>query len=305
MTHRTLLLLAGTAALATAIPVTAQDIPYPQPDHGEVSHHEGPGHHRGYDDRAGQYDGAWEGEWADEDVWHGQWTGSYTDADGRRTEADYRGMWMGEQSFASEDGRMRAHDGHGWRERRGQRRHRGPRLGYSPQERAQWLSDCRYLMAGRGGYHDDGGDGGLVGGVLGAVIGGVAGNRIADGNRVLGTVVGAGLGGLAGAAIGSAIDGDGDGEISRDELWAAHYCDAYLRRYEMGAGSWGAAQPAMMVPVRSAPPRRHYRQRHCGACAQVEVVEEIVTLEEPAPRPAPPVAPVPLPEPQGKLTPIE
>jgi hypothetical protein len=139
--------------------------------------------------------------------------------------------------------------------------------------------------------------------LLGAVFGGIAGNRIADGNRTLGTIAGAGLGGLAGVAIGSVLDGDGDGELSRNEVWAARYCDAYLRRHELGGGEFARSQQVMMVPVAAAP--RHRRSRHhredCRSCREV-VTEEWVETERPAPRPRP--EPRPVPQPQGKLTPI-
>ncbi|MBH5321400.1 glycine zipper 2TM domain-containing protein [Erythrobacter sp. JGD-13] len=183
----------------------------------------------------------------------------------------------------SEDGRALTHDGRGgWREYPRSTAH-APGLGYTTAQRNQWLAECRYLMAGGGGYYDDrydrGPDGALIGGVLGAVAGGVAGNRIADGDRLLGTVVGAGLGGLAGSAIGSAVDGEGDyAEFDREELWAARYCDAYLARHEMGAG-YAYAQPMMLVPVRAAPMRRP----HCSQCAEEVIIEEeIIEIERTA-----------------------
>jgi len=287
MTHRILLLLASATVLVAATPAAGQD----NRNHGEATHHGEMDHHGASDSQSGQYDGEWEGEWAGQDTWHGEWSGTYTDGDGQSVEAEYRGVWTGG--------------------RRGHRRHHGPRLAYSAEERAQWLADCRFLMAGSSGYYaDDYGDGrddGLIGGLLGAVIGGAAGNRIAEDNRVLGTVVGAGLGGLAGVAIGSAVDGDGDGEVTRDELWVARYCDAYLRRYELGAGAWGQVQPMMIVPVAYSTPRRRPRHHNCGTCERSEAIEENSTIESPAPRPAarrPQPAPAPAPESQSELAPI-
>lgn len=146
------------------------------------------------------------------------------------------------------------------------------RLGYSLAEREQWLAECRLLMADAGGYRrreERDGNGALIGGVLGAVVGGVAGNRIADDNRLAGTLIGAGVGGLAGAAIGSLVDSDGDGEVDANELWAARYCDAYLRRYEMSASTaaYGYGQPTVVVqpvayPYQQAP---YYEVDSAGA----------------------------------------
>ncbi|WP_271079082.1 glycine zipper 2TM domain-containing protein [Aurantiacibacter sp. MUD61] len=255
------------------------------PLHGE--HHAA--HHGGqYTSHDGSYDGNWEGRWEAEDRWIGDWTGTYTDAQGRQVEAEYSGVWMGDAHFMSEDGRVLTHDGHGgWREHHRSNAH-APGLGYTTEQRNQWLAECRYLMAGGGGYYDDrydrGGNGGLIGGVLGAVVGGVAGNRIADGDRLLGTVVGAGLGGIAGAAIGSAVDGDGDyDDLDREELWAARYCEAYLARHEMGAG-YGYAQPMMMAPVRAVSMRRPT----CSRCEEEVIIEEeVVEIERPARRVVP------------------
>lgn len=335
MPHRYALLAASAAAISLSTPAMAQDDryagvpdiedalplgPLDQGHHGGGHHgggHHGDGHgdgHGQYDSADGSYDGEWQGRWDDEETWHGRWDGTYTDAEGRTIEAEYHGVWMGESRFISEDGHVLSHDGRGWREHRSRGGHHGrrgghgrgghgPRLAYSTEERNQWLSECQYLMSEP--YYDDynrgGGNGGLVGGLLGAVVGGVAGNRIADDDRLLGTVVGAGLGGLAGAAIGSVLDGDGDGEINRHELWAARYCEAYLQRYE-ASGAMAYAQPMMMVPVNYAPTRR--RSRDCSSCGgETVIVEEWVEIEE---RPQPRPRPRPAPRPQGsKLTPID
>ncbi|MGB3166301.1 MAG: glycine zipper 2TM domain-containing protein [Alteraurantiacibacter sp.] len=283
MPNRPALLVVSALSLGIAAPVAAQHhadhVPALEPVEGTV-----------YDDRyAGLYEGEWEGAWEDENTWHGEWTGTYTDAEGRAVDAAYRGVFIGEHRFVSEDGRMLSHDEHGWREHhRGG--HRGPRLAYTRAERNQWLMDCQYLMADGGGYYDDYGDydddnGALVGGLLGAVAGGIAGNRIGAGDRLLGTVIGAGVGGVAGAAIGSVLDGDGDGRFSRNELWAARYCEAYLRRHELGGGEFAYGQRVAMVPASSARRGHHHRQgEQCNVCREV-VTEEWVDIEAPAPRP--------------------
>ena len=299
MSTRSILLFASAAALCTSTPAIAQD------DRYAAAH--GDGHHGQSEQMDGRYDGAWQGHWGDEETWHGEWTGTYTDAQGRTVDATYHGVFRGEHQFISDDGHALSHDGHGWRESHGAShgRNRGPRLAYSAEERAQWLNDCQYLMADGGGYYEDdrGGNGGLLGGLLGAVVGGVAGNRIADGDRLLGTVVGAGVGGIAGAAIGSVLDGDGDGELSRNEIWAARYCEAYLRRHELGGGEFGYGQQIMVVPVATRTRSRH--RQECRSCREVEVVtEEWVEVERPAPRPRPRPAARPAPRPQGKLTPL-
>lgn len=316
MTTRPVLLLAGAAMLGVSAPAAAQQGHYDgrYESHGETSHAQ---HHEGgTEHHEGRYEGAWQGEWNDDNTWHGDWNGTYTDAEGRTVDANYTGMFHGERRFVSEDGHVLSHDGHGWREHHGGRHggghhsgQRGPRLAYSQAERDQWLVDCQYLMAGGSGYYDDDrdADGGLIGGLLGAVVGGVAGNRIADGDRLLGTAVGAGLGGLAGAAIGSILDGDGDGELSRDEVWASRYCEAYLRRHELGGGEFAYGQRMMMVPVATRA-RRGHGHRHdenCRTCREV-VTEEWVEVEtvRPRPRPRPRPTPRPAPRPRGKLTPL-
>lgn len=240
-------------------------------------HHREAPHTVGHD---AAYDGGWDGEWVDPAHFQGAWEGTYHgDARPRRA----------------------SHD--------------GPLLAYSPAEREQWLADCRILMADGGGYDDRyyhrerGPDGRVIGGVLGAVVGGVVGNRVADGSRLGGTLIGAGLGGLAGAAIGSAVDRDGDrySEYSRDELWAARYCEAYLRRYELGGGIGFQGYTQPMMVVQAAPAAPHYRQRrrasHCGECRRVVTEEEIeVEVEEaPAPR-ARRSVPRPAPEPGKRIS---
>jgi hypothetical protein len=162
----------------------------------------------------------------------------------------------------------------------------GAAFAYPPEQRTQWLEQCRATY-----YSDERGErrGEVVGGVLGAVAGGVAGNRIAgEGSRLGGTLIGAGVGGLAGAAIGGAVGRDAD-RSRIDE------CEDYLLRYERSlndrsqAYSYGHAQsavgyhypypyPVMWVKV----PIHTVRRGDCGC---ETVVEEWIE-EEPAPPPA-------------------
>lgn len=157
-----------------------------------------------------------------------------------------------------------------------------PRLAYGAAERAEWLAQCRALHARPAEpphyYYDDEDDGneGLIGGLIGAVVGGFAGNRIADGDRLLGTVIGVGAGGLAGAAIGAVIDGLGDDEDERPEYYAEaepsfDYCEAYLLNYERGYGTPGqvAYAPVMVMPV----------DHHQVQQRRYQVIEEEVEVE--------------------------
>lgn len=102
----------------------------------------------------------------------------------------------------------------------------GPRLGYTPEQRAGWLHECRAR------YGRDN-DGGLGGAVIGGVVGGVIGNRAAGRHhRTEGTVIGAGVGAVAGAAI----------DRAEDRGRAKDECEDYLDRYEAyyaGSGGYG------------------------------------------------------------------
>ncbi|WAT17203.1 glycine zipper 2TM domain-containing protein [Aurantiacibacter sp. MUD11] len=334
MSTRFTLLMASAAMIATATSAAAHE-------HGPHGPHQT--REVVIETDEGVYDGEWEGHWQDGDTWRGMWNGTYTAPDGQQLHGQYVGTFIGQGRFVTDDGRVLLLDERrGWRETEGEhhvriiRRQRGPlgaspdgRLGYTMAEREQWLAECRLLMADAGGYrdHDDrDADGALIGGILGAVAGGVAGNRIADGDRLAGTLIGAGVGGLAGAAIGSLLDGDGDGEVDANELWAARYCDAYLRRYEMGGGAGyhghghGHAQPVMMVQAVAAAPHGYPGHRHGPHC-NVRIREEWIDMDahhpaptarraipphrpHPAPAPAAAPAPAPQPEPQGKVTPI-
>jgi len=321
MSTRISLFLAGAAMMAVTAPAAAHD-EHPQMRHVEVIQ------------SSGDYDGEWEGHWQDGDTWRGMWNGTYTTADGEVLEGRYVGTFIGEGRFVTDDGRVLMLGESGWHE--GSDRalvrieHRPPphalgaspdgRLGYTLAEREAWLADCRVLMAGAGGYssyndyYRDDADGGLIGGLLGAVAGGFAGNRIADGDRLAGTLIGAGVGGIAGAVIGSLVDGDGGDrresrEIDANELYAARYCEAYLRRYEMGGGTGFQAmayQPVMMVQtVAAAAPHGHVGHRHGPECTTT-VREEWVEVERPAPpaRRVVPPRPQPAPQPSGKVQPI-
>lgn len=318
MSIRSTLFLAGAAVAAMAVPAAA---------------HEGEHHQVIVESHEGTYDGDWEGHWQDDgQTWRGMWNGTYTTPDGRELEGRYVGTFIGQGRFISDDGQvLELDETDGWHAGEGRYeihlQRRDPhavsaspdgRLGYTLAEREAWLADCRLVMSsgGQHGYQDRGGNGGLVGGLVGAVAGGIAGNRIAgDGDRLVGTVIGAGVGGLAGAAIGSAVDGDGHHEPSADEIYAARYCDAYLRRYEMGGGTGfygqGYAHPMMMVQMAGGPAHGYPGHRHTPQCTTM-VREEWITVQGPAPHPAHSEAPYqPHPQPHveresdGKITPIE
>ena len=90
--------------------------------------------------------------------------------------------------------------------------------GASVLERDQWIAECERRVQGRERKEKRG------------INGGVVGNRVADGDRLLGTIVGGGIGGLAGAAIGGAFDGD-EGEYRDYDCEAA--LDSYLSNYSI------------------------------------------------------------------------
>lgn len=318
MSTRLSLLLAGAATMAVATPAAAHE------DHPQI-------HQVEVIETAGVHVGEWQGHWEDGDTWRGMWNGTYTTADGAVLEGQFIGTFVGEGRFVSDDGRVLMLGEDGWhqgsedavvrRERRRMARDVGAspdgRLGYTLAEREAWLADCRVLMANAGGYHDyadydrDVADGGLIGGLLGAVVGGFAGNRIDDGDRLAGTLIGAGVGGIAGAVIGSLVDGDGrenrdSRDIDANALYAARYCEAYLRRYEMGGGTGFhtmADQPVMMVQrVAAGAPHGHSGHRHRPECTTT-VREEWVEAEPAARRAIPPRQQA-APEPRGKVQPI-
>jgi hypothetical protein len=143
----------------------------------------------------------------------------------------------------------------------------GPDHAGYERARQAWLSECRRNHRGRDR------DGGLGGAAIGGVVGGVIGNRVAgDGDRLIGTVAGAAVGAAAGAAIDRA---DGAGRES-----VGDYCEQYLNYYsgghQGGYGSYGYAQPVMMVPVMMV-----QQQAAARDCVETVVTEEWV---EAAPR---------------------
>lgn len=165
-----------------------------------------------------------------------------------------------------------------------------PQLAYGPEERAEWLAQCRALRVNavqplvleeRATRR-----GGLIGGLLGAVTGGIIGNRVADDDRLLGTIIGAGVGGFAGAVISSVID---ENDRRRDERRASaqsaqepgfDYCEAYLLNYERGYGVPGqiAYAPVAMVPVLQHQLPREQTMRH-------RIIEEGVEVDMPTAAP--------------------
>ncbi|MGB3797048.1 MAG: hypothetical protein WA957_12170 [Alteraurantiacibacter sp.] len=262
---------ATIVALAVAVPAAAQENYAIQAERIEIT------------DRVGNYDGKWQGYWSDDNIWVGSWEGRYTSQDGIYPEA------------------------------RGVAKHASPgiRLGYSQREREGWLSDCRLLMADQGGYgqYDDSGDdsgGVVIGGLVGAGVGGFAGNRVAGGSRLAGTLIGAGVGAIAGAAIGSAIDETNSDRhyqrvLSADELRAARYCDAYLRRYEAGHEVGYGTDMRVGHPYPSGGHHGHY---HSSTC-QTTVREEWVEQAEPATIPRPARRTIPRRQTGGKSVPIQ
>lgn len=243
-----LAVLAATTALATlSSPVAAQD-GWSQGDYATTAA-----------ERAMRAGEGWDGEsgagvsWGEVESYSEEVVQDYGAAGTRvisdsADHADYR----------ETRGEMHGDHRHGSHHRSHAPRSQAPRLAYGAAERAEWLSQCRALRAQPVEpayyYEEEDDDGGLIGGLLGAVVGGFAGNRIADGDRLLGTVIGVGIGGIAGAVIGSVIDGADD----EDEIveYAAEepgfdYCEAYLLNWERGYGAPGqlAYAPVVAVPV--------------------------------------------------------
>ncbi len=235
----------------------------------------------------GSYEGEWDGEWQSEDAYTGDWHGTYTAGEAS-------------SSLSTEE--------------------YSP-FGYSAEERAEWISQCRALRSDGHRYaniEDDDGDGGIIGGLLGAIAGGIIGNRVADGERLAGTLIGAGVGGLAGAVIGSALDQDDDEVVYTEGEHGFDYCEAYLLNYERG---YGLPQPAIshtaivtMQPMHGAHGHRHTADCHPQQTyttmqtrtRQYVVVEEVeVEVEAEAEAPAveaPPVIERNIPpRPRGKV----
>lgn len=274
-------ILVAAALGSVAMPVLAQDAAGGPPPLPPI-------------ETAGQWQGEWRGDWDGPENYRGVWHGTFTGLDGQPVEAEFRGRFIDESQFVSDDGRALVRERPGaWREARIEREVRlgrpgpgmgpgmgprrrplpdgydGPRFAYSPAERAAWIDQCRARL----GPVDDGrrerrGRG--IGAILGAIGGGIAGNQIAGrGDHALGTVVGAGVGALAGGAIGGAIGADADrrgGEV-------LDQCEAYLESYETNAARAPAYGPGygypgpvtwVRVPIQ--------RERDCG-CEVEEVIE--------------------------------
>lgn len=111
MSIRSNLLLAGAGCLCFATPVFAQDEvhAHPLPDAETVVIH--------HDDAplpGGGYDGAWQGEWVDDETYAGEWEGTYSRRHHRALDLP-----------ASPDGR----------------------LGYTLAQRQEWLADCTFMMS--------------------------------------------------------------------------------------------------------------------------------------------------------------
>lgn len=210
------------------------------------------------------WEGEWRGDWEDETTYRGMWRGSYTDADGRTVEGEYRGTFIGQSRFQSDEGHELHREGpRGWREGRGPRADMqrrplplppqpqiawtGPRFGYSLEERAAWLDECRVRI----GYY-----------------------RYEDWR--------------------------GERRVRHSTPGSFDECAAYLDRYEASASAYptigyGYAGPVMMVRV----PIHRERSRDCDCTS--EVIEEIVE-EAPAPRPARRAAPRPAPSKRVRIT---
>ena len=117
--------------------------------------------------------------------YQGQWQGHWSGANGQT----YEGQWTGTYD---------------------------PRAGsypqaMNPQAMRDWQGEAEHCRDYRPSS-------GMTGAVIGGVVGGVAGNRIAEGDRTLGTVAGAAVGAVAGAAIDKGIDARKRQECQ--EFWA-------------------------------------------------------------------------------------
>ena len=114
-------------------------------------------------------------------------------------------------------------------------------------DRASWIEECQRRTRGR----DRNSTGTIIGGLLGAIGGGVLGNRLWDSERLAGTLIGGGVGGLAGALIGSLFNGD-----KKDALYD---CEAALDTYLDQYGQYGGARIASrVIPAPPAPVYQGY-----------------------------------------------
>lgn len=154
-------------------------------------------------------------------------------------------------------------------------------LAYSPEQRAEWLAQCRALNAEPQEpvyiEAEEDADGGLIGGLIGAVAGGVIGNEVRHRHRLAGTLIGAGLGGLAGAVIGSVIDQADEDErrvVAPPQEPGFDYCEAYLINYERG---YGVPQQMAYAPVMLVPAAQGMAMQHHGGARRI--IEEEIEVE--------------------------
>jgi len=148
--------------------------------------------------------------------------------------------------------------------------------GPPPQNREDWLRECRHRL----------GDNGVGGAVIGGVVGGVAGNVIAGhGDKVLGTVAGAAVGAVAGAAI----------DKAEDKARVRDRCEAMLEGgpayggYPAGYGyGYGYGYGTMLVPVVMVPAPGPAPN---GECKETVTTTEYVSYEPRRSRHIPPRAP--------------
>lgn len=132
--------------------------------------------------------------------------------------------------------------------------------GPPPQNREDWLRECRHRL----------GDNGVGGAVIGGVMGGVAGNVIAGhGDKVLGTVAGAAVGAVAGAAIDKAEDKARVRDRCEAMLEGGPAYGSYPAGYGYGYGTM--LVPVVMVPSPGPAPK--------GECKETVTTTEYVTYE--------------------------
>lgn len=124
------------------------------------------------------------------------------------------------------------------------------------------------------------GDKGVGGALIGGALGGIVGNRVAKGDRLLGTVVG----GVAGAVAGTVIDKAEDRSLRRecDDYFASVQQGGYPAGGYPGYGYPGAPYGYVMVPVMIQPQQ---------PCVETTVVTEkwvdVPVRRRAAPRRAP------------------
>lgn len=148
-----------------------------------------------------------------------------------------------------------------------------PPPGPPPQNRDEWLRECRRRLS----------DNGVGGAVIGGVLGGVAGNVIAgQGSKTLGTIAGAAVGAVAGAAI----------DKAEDRGPARDRCEAMLDTPAYGYSGYGAAPyGTMLVPVMMVPVQAQTAPEPRPECKETVTTEEFVTYVPRRSRHIPPRAP--------------